>query len=99
MPTPQTYTHVQSRIWRVLRDMRCEHTHYNYTGVAENDVRWNLRPDIGSQNVPGLPTSDIARPDNAPRLLHRKNLRTRWRQDLKRSYYDTRDDLGLERVS
>lgn len=97
-PTPQTYTHLQSRFWRVLRNMECLNTHFNYTGIDEFGVTWNLRPDIGVQNVPHLPKSDIVRPETTPRLLHRKNQRTRFRQTLKRTYYADRNELGLERV-
>lgn len=99
LPTPQTYVHLQSRFWRVLDDMRVDHTHYNYTGVDATGTRVNVRPDIGRQNLPGMPVSPIHMLQDAPVILHRKNQRTKHRQLLKKSYYETRDELGLELVT
>lgn len=99
LPTPQTYVHLQSRFWRVLRDMRSETTHFNYTGIAADGERWNVRPDLGVQNLPGMKRSDIHQLQNGPLIAHRKNQRTFHRQALKRDYYSTRDELGIERTA
>lgn len=93
------FASAQSRVWRVLNDMRVDVNHYTYTGVDEQGTRWNLRPDIGSCNhAKELPKSPIARLDHAFTIEHRKNHRTQERRVLKKAYYTTRDELGLEQA-
>jgi hypothetical protein len=96
IPIAAEFQSAQSRIWRVLHDMRVEQTHYGYTGADEDGQRWNLRPDIGAGVWTDLPPSPLARLDDALTITHRKNHRTMERRTLKKAYYTTRDRLGLE---
>lgn len=99
LDVPMEYTTAQSRLWRVLHDMRVERTHYSYTGVDDAGVRWNLRPDIGTLNHSSHPEATIARLDNSITIQHRKNHRTAERRRIKTEYYSLRDELGLERLA
>jgi len=98
-PITSEFVSAQSRLWRVMRDMRVEGTHSSYTGVDRDGARWNLRPDIGGANLKGMPRTDIARLDSSLTIQHRKNHRTVERRELKKAYYDLRDELGIERVA
>ena len=96
---PSEFQSAQSRLWRVMRDMRVEGTHYAYTGVDRDGVRWNLRPDIGGSGLGDMPRTEVARLDSSLTIEHRKNHRTIERRDQKHAYYQLRDELGIERVA
>lgn len=98
MNVDETVGHLQSRLFRVMKDMRSHVTHFNYVGVDADGVEWNIRPDIGVQNLPGMPVTEIGRIEHQPTMLHRKNQRSVWRQEQKKAYYNLRDEIGLERV-
>lgn len=90
----------QSRFWRVMRDMRVERTHYNFTGIDQNGVRVNIRPDIDNRAVPDLPQTEILTPwEVMPVFDHRDVWRTAARRREKRDYYTLRDELGIEAVT
>ena len=94
----ETVGHLQSRLFRVMRNMRSHVTHFNYVGEDAAGVEWNIRPDIGVQNLPGMPVTECGRIEHQPTMLHRKNQRSVWRQEQKKAYYHLRDEIGIERV-
>jgi hypothetical protein len=91
---------LQSRLFRVMRNMRSDTTHFNYLGDDAVGVTHNLRPDIGKSNFPDLADGGVHRFLDGPRvtLEHRDPWRTMYRRRQKAEYYQLRDDLGLERV-
>jgi hypothetical protein len=99
LPVDPTYTSMQSRVWRVLDDMRVGPAHHAYTGSNRVGERIYQRPDIvgGAQSNARtdhdvVTTSDVT-------IMHRKNWRTNIRRTAKTEYYQLRDELGLERVA
>lgn len=97
LPIDPEFGALQSRLFRVLRGLTCETTHYSYQGSDSDGVHWNLRPDIAGKRV-GLKAAEVVRLNAQPTIQHRKNHRTFERRASKRSYYDLRNELGLERV-
>lgn len=94
---PNHFGQQQSRFFRVMRDMGCAPTHYSYTGVDSNGVRWNLRPDVSNKwNTDGFPDTEVAMLSRPPVIEHRDAHRTRFRKNRKSEYYALRDELGLE---
>lgn len=96
IPIPSLHTSAQSRLWRVLNNMHVETNHYGYTGIDEHGTKWYLRGDIGRKKFQHLPASPIARLDIELTIEHRRTHRTMERRSLKKAYYDTREELGLE---
>lgn len=96
LPVPSNFLSAQSRFFRVLDQMDCAGTHFNYTGLDRHGREVRLRPDIGSK-LDGTIETDIAHLDTRVVIEHRKNHRTAERRSEKVAYYTTRDELGLER--
>jgi hypothetical protein len=94
------FRQLQSRFFRVMRNMRCHVTHFNYVGDDADGVSQNLRPDIGAQNMKHLPPATVHQWSDVPSPVfeHRDAWRTGWRRRQKKEYYTTRDQLGIERV-
>lgn len=78
-------------LFRVLKDMQVIGTHYVYGGFRP-DGEWVYAwaPHImGPQPVLKMPEI---------RVEHRSIYRDKYRRDLSHTYYQTRDQLGIERV-
>lgn len=96
LPVPSEFASMQSRFFRVLTDMRCVTSHYDYTGTDESGKRIWLRPDIGTKPQGTKPT-EVGTLETTVTFQHRKNHRTYERREHKKAYYDLRNSLRIER--
>lgn len=78
-------------LFRALKDMQVVGTHYTYGGF-DADGEWHYT--WGSRAI-GPDDPDVF---NDVRVEHRSIWRDKYRRDAAQSYYNVRDELGLERV-
>lgn len=92
------FTAQQSRMFRVLADMRTERNHWAYTGIDQRGRRVFLRNDTGQ--APDGFGADVVGDQHEMvepvEWLHRKNHRIAYRQARKVEYYQLRNSIGLE---
>lgn len=87
----------QTRLFRLVPQLTCVGHHAGFVAMIGDELT-DMRPDIERKRRKHLPAAPVMRFDQPVVIEHRDLYRERERALIKTAYYETRDQLGVERA-